>query len=80
MVPYRVVGYDQEVEEADTETVMNLNAGSGYTGAMERAVRVQETGKPRGSKVSAAFYCSHDGSKFLSRGLYNFECCFFANC
>lgn len=64
MVPHRVVGYEQEVEEADTETVMNLNAGSGYTGAMERVVRVQETGKPRGSKVSAAFTAAMTGSSF----------------
>ncbi|KAJ8068712.1 hypothetical protein OCU04_002411 [Sclerotinia nivalis] len=45
----------QEQQEVDIGTMMSLSVGGGYTGAMERSLRAQETRRPMGSEVKEAF-------------------------
>ncbi|ESZ91457.1 hypothetical protein SBOR_8180 [Sclerotinia borealis F-4128] len=60
---HHIMRYEDEDEEMDIGT-MSLSVGSGYTGAMKRSGRIQETGKPRGSEVKEAFTAVMTGSNY----------------
>lgn len=60
-VPHHEIMGQAEVEIG---TMMSLSVGSGYTGAMERSKLAQETGRPMGSEVKAAFTAVMTGSNY----------------
>ncbi|QSZ35631.1 hypothetical protein DSL72_008501 [Monilinia vaccinii-corymbosi] len=60
--PHHAMGY--EPEKVDVETMMGLSVGRGYTGAMERIPRAQETGKLAASGVKEAFTAVMTGSHY----------------